>query len=334
VGRREEWGAEELDAVGLLAALAFPDRVGHRREGSDGRYLLRNGRGARFAEPQPLARTEWLVAVEVDGRGPEARIFQAAPVTLEEIREHFGGQIEEIEEVVWDGEGQIVRARRRRVLGALVLAEAPLRRPDPSRVAEALVGGLREVGLGALPWDRETEQLRDRLSFLHGLEPGRWPDASDDALLEELETWLTPFVAGMKRLSDLSSVDLDEALLSRVRFDDRRRLDALAPTHVEVPSGSRIRVDYSDAASPALAVRLQEVFGMTETPRIVEGRVPLLMKLLSPAHRPVQVTTDLASFWRDAYFEVRKDLRGRYPKHPWPEDPLRAEPTRRTKRRS
>ena len=200
-------------------------------------------------------------------------------------------------------------------------------------MADALLEGIRQEGLEALPWSRETRQLRERLHFLHTLEPGTWPAASEEALEAELETWLRPFLPGMRSLDDLSRLDLGQALLSRVGWDERRRLDALAPTHLEVPSGSRIALDYSDPEAPALAVRLQEVFGMTETPRIGGGRVPLTMKLLSPARRPVQVTQDLASFWEDAYFEVRKEMRGRYPKHPWPEDPLEAEPTRRTKRR-
>ena len=320
-------------SVGVLTALAYPDRIGQRREGQRGRFLLRNGRGARFAEPQALEGEDWLVAAEVEGRGREARIFRAAPITLEEIERHFGEQAREVEEVAWDaGAGRVV-ARRRRMLGALTLADAPLRAPDPARLGRALLDGIREAGLSVLPWSKEAAQLRERLGFLGRLEPASWPDASEAALESSLEEWLLPFVSGMKRLEDLRDVNLSEALLSRVGWDRRGDVDRLAPSHVEVPSGSNVRIDYSDPDAPALAVRLQEVFGLTETPRIAGGRVPLTMKLLSPARRPVQVTRDLASFWRDAYFEVRKDLRGRYPKHHWPEDPLAAEPTRRTKPR-
>ncbi|MEJ2501983.1 MAG: ATP-dependent helicase HrpB [Gemmatimonadota bacterium] len=320
-------------AVGLLTALAYPDRIGQRRPGERGRFLLRNGRGARFTEPQSLEGEDWLVAAEVEGRGTEARIFRAAPIDLEEIEAHFGGQVREVEEVFWDGGAERVVARRRRVLGALTLMEGPLRHPDPAALARALLGGVREAGIASLPWSKDTTQLRERLEFLGRQDPETWPDASEPALEASLEQWLLPFLPGMKRLDDLRRVDLAEALLARVGWERRNHVDRLAPTHLQVPSGSHIRIDYSDPDAPALAVRLQEVFGLTETPRIADGRVPLTMKLLSPAQRPVQVTRDLASFWRDAYFEVRKDLRGRYPKHPWPEDPLDAEATRRTKPR-
>jgi len=324
--------ANPLDHVGLLTALAYPDRIGQRREGSRGRYRLRSGRGARFTEVQPLAASDWIVAPEVDGRGPDARIFRAAPLTLAEIEAHFAGQIEEVEEVVWDADAERVRARRRRMLGALVLAEAPLADPAPHLVARALVEGVRERGLDALPWTKETRQLRERLDFLYRVDPERWPASSESELEASLEQWLEPFLAGIRSFSGLDRVDLRQALLARVDREVRHRLDALAPTHLEVPSGSSIRIDYASPEAPALAVRLQEVFGMTQTPRVGGGRVPLTLKLLSPAHRPVQVTQDLASFWEDAYFEVRKEMRGRYPKHPWPENPLEAEPTRRTKR--
>lgn len=325
-------GADPASA-GLLVALAYPDRIARRRPGERGRFLLRNGRGARFGEPQPLEGEDWLAVAEVEGRGTEARIFRAAPLTLEEVEAELGGQIEEADEVVWDEEAGRVVARHLRRLGAITLAEHPLRDPPADAVARALLAGIRAAGLRVLPWSRETTQLRERLEFLHQLEPDEWASASERALEASLEEWLLPFMAGMKRLDDLRRLDLGEALLGRVGWDRRQAVDALAPTHLQVPSGSRIRIDYSDPDAPALAVKLQEVFGLTETPRVARGRVPLTLELLSPAQRPVQVTRDLASFWRDAYHEVRKDLRGRYPKHPWPEDPLTAEPTRRTKRR-
>ncbi len=326
-------GPEAEAHAGLLLAFAYPDRVGARRPGERGRYLLRNGRGAAFREAQSLEGAEWLVAAEVEGRGREARIFRAAPVDAAEIEEAFRDQIREVEEVRWDADAGRVRAFRRRKLGALVLSEAPLGDAAPHLVARGLVEGVRETGVARLPWSKETGQLKERLLFLHRWQGDPWPDTSDEALEETLEDWLLPFLSGMRALDDLKRVDLAEALLTGVPWETRARLDELAPTHLEVPSGSHVRIDYSDPDAPALAVKLQEVFGLTETPRIGGGRVPLTMKLLSPAQRPVQVTQDLASFWRDAYFEVRKDMRGRYPKHPWPEDPLEAEATRRTKRR-
>ncbi|HSH44430.1 MAG TPA: ATP-dependent helicase C-terminal domain-containing protein, partial [Longimicrobiales bacterium] len=257
----------------------------------------------------------------------------AAPLAADEVESIFGGQVEEADEVEWDEDAGRVVARRVRRLGAITLAEHPLRDPPPDAVGRALVAGIRAAGLRVLPWTKETDQLRQRLAFLHHLDPDSWPPASESALTDTLEDWLLPFMAGMRRLDDLKRVDLAEALLGRVGWDRRSAVDRMAPTHLQVPSGSRVRIDYSDPAAPTLGVKLQEVFGLTETPRIA-GRVPLTLELLSPARRPVQVTRDLASFWRDAYHEVRKDLRGRYPKHPWPEDPLTAEPTRRTKRRS
>lgn len=324
---------EEVAGVGELAALAYPDRVGFARTGAAGRFLLRNGRGAAVGERDPLARAEALVAVDVQGGGREARISQAAPVDPEAVEARFAHQVGECEEVLFDQDAQRVVARRVRRLGALELGEAPLRDPPAEQVAAALCTGVRDRGLQVLPWDRDTSQLRERLDFLHHLDPERWAAADEHALRDTLEEWLAPYLAGIRRLDDLSRVPLEEALLHRVSWDDRRRMEALAPSHLRVPSGSSIRLDYSDPNAPVLAVKLQELFGMTETPRIGGGQVPLTVHLLSPARRPVQVTRDLASFWRDTYFEVRKDLRGRYPKHPWPEDPLAAEATRRTKRR-
>ena len=336
-GRPTRGSAGEVAEVGTLVALAYPDRVGRRRDGERGRFLLRNGRGARFTESQSLEGAEWLVAVELDGRGREARIFRAARLEFDDVESLFGSRIRTIEEVVWDREERRVRARMVRRLDAIVLSEGPLSDPSPDLVAAALFEGIRELGLEALGWSRETSQLRDRLRFLHGLDPERWPDRSDEALLSGLEDWLAPFLAmggsPPRRPDQVGGAPLREGLLSGVPWEERGRLDELAPTHLEVPSGSRLPLDYSDPESPALGVRIQELFGLPETPRIGDGRVPVTLRLLSPAQRPVQVTRDLASFWRDTYFEVRKDLRGRYPKHFWPDDPLEAPATRRTRPR-
>jgi ATP-dependent helicase HrpB len=319
--------------VGLLTAFAYPDRIGQRRDGERGRFLLRNGRGARLAGVQTLEGADWLVAADLDNRGAEARIFRAAPLKREDVEEHLAGQALDLEEVLWDPEAGRVIARRRRTLGALTLEEGPLPAPDPAAVAAAVVDGIRQAGLQVLPWDPETRHVRERLRFLHRLDPDAWPDSSDDALMASLEDWLGPFLHSARRLADLRRVDLATALLARVPWTHRARLDELAPERVQVPSGSSIRIDYSDPEAPTLAVRLQEVFGLVETPRVGGGRIPLTMTLLSPARRPVQVTRDMISFWRDAYHQVRKDLRGRYPKHYWPEDPLTAQPTHRTRPR-
>ncbi|HLO03240.1 MAG TPA: ATP-dependent helicase HrpB, partial [Symbiobacteriaceae bacterium] len=318
----------DADATGLLLAFAYPDRIAQRR--STGRFLLSNGRGAAFPAFQPLADEPYLVIAELDDQGADGRIDLAAPIALADLREAFADQIQTEELVAW--EGTAVRARRRERLGALLLAESHLSNPDPALLLTALLEGIRTEGLALLPWSKAARQLQERLVFLHRFLPD-WPDATDQALLVTLAEWLAPHLAGAKSKGDLQRIDLTEALKGLLPWSQRAQLDELAPTHLTVPSGSRIPIDYSDPGAPVLAVRLQEVFGLLETPRIAGGRQPILLHLLSPAHRPVQVTQDLASFWRGAYFEVRKDLRGRYPKHHWPEDPLSAVPTSRAKPR-
>jgi len=332
-GGRTGGGTEDVAAVGSLLALAYPDRVGQRRDGERGRFLLRNGRGAQLDDTQSLADSDWIVAAELDGRGRDGRIWRAAPIDRDEVEQRFDHQIREEEEVTWDPDSGRVRGFRRRRLGALVLSESAIHSPSREALTSALLAGIRGGGLDALPWTKETAQLRERLVFLHRLAPDDWPDAGDVALLDQLEEWLAPFLTDARSLDDLKRLDLEQVLLTWVGWDRRDALDRLAPTHIQVPSGSRIRLDYAKPEAPVLAVRLQEVFGLTETPRIGGGAVPLTLHLLSPARRPVQVTQDLASFWEDAYFEVRKDMRGRYPKHYWPENPLEAEATRRTRPR-
>ncbi|MCS7460605.1 ATP-dependent helicase HrpB, partial [Paenibacillus doosanensis] len=323
--------AADTDACGLLLAFAYPDRIGQRRP--NGRFLLQNGRGAAFHETQPLAAEAYLVAAELDDHGPESRIYLAAPVELGELQQHMGALIEEQETVAWDPSSQAVRARRTLRLGALVLKETPLAQPSPERTVAALLQGIAAEGLSLLTWTRAARQLRQRIRFMHRVDPS-WPDASDEALLSALEQWLAPHLYGLKSRSELERLHLADILEAWLSWEQRRELDAYAPTHIVVPSGSRIPVDYSDPAAPLLAVRLQEMFGLTDTPRIGRGRVPLTLHLLSPAQRPVQVTQDLASFWSHAYFEVKKDLKGRYPKHYWPDDPLVAMPTSRVRPRS
>jgi ATP-dependent helicase HrpB len=330
LGARDE--PRDANLAGLLLAFAYPDRIGQRR-GASGRFVLRNGAGAAFAEPQPLSESPFIVAAELDGRRPESRIYLAAPLDERELEAHFGEQIVVEETISWDEDARAVIARRRTRLGAIVLADAIVRDADPARVSAALLDGVRRVGIAALPWSDAARRLRERLAFLHALDPATWPDVSDDALARAADEWLAPHLDGLARLDQLARLDLGALLLDRLPWSERAALDELAPTHVVVPSGSRLPIDYGDPAAPVLAVRLQEMFGLADTPRIARGRVPLTLHLLSPAHRPVQVTRDLAGFWRTTYFDVRKDLRGRYPKHHWPEDPMAAEATSRSKRR-
>ncbi|UOQ78390.1 ATP-dependent helicase hrpB [Hymenobacter sp. 5516J-16] len=253
-----------------------------------------------------------------------------------ELEQYFEPQIDTREEVRWDEAAGRVTARRLRRLGALVLADTTLPNPAPELLTAALLGAIREGGVARLPWSEAAAQLRERLAFLHHIFPENWPDVSDAALLESLEEWLGPYLTGVKSWAELGRVDFGEALLGLLPggWGQRQELERLAPAHLEVPTGSRIRLDYADPAAPVLAVRLQEVFGLLDTPTVAGGRVPLTLHLLSPGYRPAQVTRDLRSFWTSSYFEVRKELRGRYPKHYWPENPLEAQAIRGTKKQN
>ena len=321
----------DAEAAGVLLSLAYPDRIAQRRSGGAPRYLLRNGQGAYFADGEAIGGTPYIVAAELDGEARESRIFLAAPVSLDDVLEHYADQITFHEHVGWDEDAAGVVGREEERLGALILRESRIE-PTSDEVAAAVLEWIGRAGIDVLTWSEGPVRLRQRLGFLHQLD-STWPDVSDAALIGRLAEWLGPSLAEVRRRSDLKRVDVGQALL---RLLDRRRwrdLDALAPTHVEVPSGSRIAIDYTDPSTPVLPVRLQEVFGWQDTPKIVGGRVPLTLHLLSPAGRPVQVTRDLAGFWRGTYFDVRKDLKGRYPKHDWPDDPLTAMPSRRVRRR-
>ena len=329
--------AGDLHDAGRLLALAYPDRVAQRTgEGKEGaRYRMREGRTALLDASQPLADAPFLAIGALDDRPGGARVFTAAPLSAEEIEALFADDI--VAERVVRTDGGAVRVAEVRRLGAVVLAEAPAQ-ATPAERQTALLDAVRHAGLDALPWSTDAARLRERLACLHhhaaaGALPGAWPDVSDDALLATIDVWLAPHLGAARRLADLGRLDLGGLLLGLVPWALQRELDRLAPSHVTVPSGSVRPLDYADPAAPALAVRLQEVFGLTETPRVLGGRLPLVMHLLSPAGRPAQVTTDLASFWAEGYFDVRRDLRGRYPKHAWPDDPLAAEPTARAKRR-
>jgi ATP-dependent RNA helicase HrpB len=321
--------------AGGLLALAFPDRIGRRRAGGEGRFTLANGRGAHFAEPQALSRQELIVAVDLDDRERDARIRLAAPVSREEIDAQLGSRLVRSDSVEWNPREQAVLARRILRLDALVLEESALPEVPPEQARTAMLEGIRQLGVASLPWSREARDLQARVAFVRRLGAGdeRWPDLADAALVAAIGDWLGSWLDGITRREHLVRIPLLDALLARLSWDERRALDTLAPTHLAVPSGSRIHIDYSDESAPAVSVRLQEVFGLETTPRLGGGRVPITFKLLSPAQRPVQVTRDLASFWRGAYAEVRKDMRGRYPKHYWPENPLEAEPARGVRRR-
>jgi ATP-dependent helicase HrpB len=323
--------SDDVASIGALVALAYPDRVAQRRTGPSPRYLLRNGRGAELSGAQTLSTSPYLVVAQLDDRRPESRVFLAASLSLEELREEFAEQITIERLVELDEASGAVVARRRERLGAIVLRETTAD-VGADEAQQVLLDAIRRRGIDRLPWSDAARRFRDRLRFV-AAHDSTWPDPSDAYLLDHLDEWLGPALAGARRLRDLERIDLVAALAGLLDWRQRRELDDLAPTHVVVPTGSRIPIDYTDLQAPVLAVRLQEVFGLLESPRVLGGRIPLTMHLLSPAHRPVQVTRDLAGFWRTSYFDVRKDLRGRYPKHEWPEDPLSAQPTKRAKRR-
>lgn len=316
---------------GALLACAYPDRVAQRR--ADGRYIMANGRGAVLPELQPLSHSPYLVICELDDAGTEGRIRLAAGISLTEIESCLSDHLTAEEAVEWDSNAQSVRARRRVRLGAIVISEVPLGRPDPEAVADKLIQGIRQKGFSALPLSKNAHSLLGRMRLMSLSGSSQWPDVSEEALLESLDHWLRPHLYGMKSLSDLSKLPMAQIIGDMMTWNQARELDEQVPTHIQVPSGSRIPVDYSEPGSPVLAVRLQELFGWKETPRLVNGRLPLTLHLLSPSQRPVQVTKDLASFWENGYFEVKKDLKGRYPKHYWPDNPYEAIATNRAKPR-
>ncbi|CAM5400730.1 ATP-dependent helicase [Streptomyces avidinii] len=320
-------------AAGLVAALAFPERVARAK--GQGAFLMASGTGAELGEGSGLRSAPWL-AVAVADRPPHsasARVRLAALIDEETARTAAGHLFREGEEVHWEDGDLIARSVTR--LGAIELAARPLRDPDRDLVRAALLDGLRAEGLGLLRWTPDSRALRARLGFLHRTLGGGWPDVADDAvLLERADDWLEPELSRARRRGDLARIDAGQALNRLLPWatGEAGRLDELAPERIEVPSGSRIRVDYAaEHGQPVLAVKLQELFGLAETPRV--AGVPVLVHLLSPAGRPAAVTADLASFWQDGYRAVRAELRGRYPKHPWPEDPAAAEPTRHTNAR-
>lgn len=331
------------DDVALLVALAYPDRIAQQRvvdrnmeRGEQitqrARYLMRNGIGAVLGANDPLHGATWLAIAEVDGTPPEYRVVRAASITLEALRSEFGSQLSETRLVRYDEDTNRLVARRQTRLGELVIDDAPLSDLRAEERADVLLGVIQRRGLALLSAGHSAAQLRERLQFLHKHDV-QWPDMSDAALKADAGTWLYPLLLHVRSLADISDQMLMSAWLERLSWPQRAALDKLAPTHIEVPSGSRIAIDYGQSDAPVLSVKLQEIFGWLATPRIHDGRVALTLHLLSPAQRPVQVTRDLAGFWREGYFAVRKELRGRYPRHPWPDDPMTAPATRRAKPR-
>jgi ATP-dependent helicase HrpB len=320
----------ELSA-GVMLAFAFPDRIARNR--GNGSFVLANGRGAAIDQTSALARAPYIAVAELTGTAANGRILLAAPIAQADIEARFADQIESVDEISFDRTAMALRGRRKRTLHAITLSEAPMALTPSAETAGVLADGLIASGLDRLPWSKPLKQWRDRAMFLRKAEGEPWPDLSDDALAAQREAWLLPALTDKTSLKEFSPGDLSDALMTLLPWDLRARLEREAPTHFEAPTGTMLPIDYEAEQGPTIAVRLQELFGLNSHPSIAKGAVPLVLELLSPAHRPVQVTKDLPGFWRGSYAAVRSDLRGRYPRHPWPEDPASAMPTRRVKPR-
>ena len=337
-GRAAAAASAEREAVagtlspGAVLALAFPDRIAKAR-GKPGEFLLANGRAAALEPHEALARAPYLAVGEIAGRASNTRILLAAALPGEDLAAVAGDAIRTADELAFDPGRAALSARRTQRLGAILLGESHLPVPGDHAAAEILAEGLGRVGIDRLPWSKSLSQWRDRVAFLRGAEGDPWPDLSDAALRGGVTAWLAPFLLGKAGLRDVSADDLSQALDALLDRSLHRRLDAEAPTHFEAPTGSRVPVDYAAEGGPAIAVRVQELFGLQRHPALAGGRVPLTLQLLSPAHRPIQITRDLPGFWRGSWAAVRSEMRGRYPRHPWPEDPAAAAPTMRAKPR-
>ena len=320
-------------SVGALLALAYPERIAKNRGGAAGAFLLANGRGATIDPASPLAREQFLAVAELAGTAAQGRILSAAPITLAEIEQRFSDRIEAREDIAFDAASASLRGRRSRRLGAIALSDQPMPVAANDVTAEMLAAGIAGLGMHRLPWTKALQQWRDRVMFLRASEGDEWPDLSDAALAQTVNVWLAPALAAKTALGDITADELNTALRALLPWPLQRRLDAEAPTHFAAPTGSQVPIDYEAEGGPKIAIRVQELFGLDRHPAIAGGKVPLLIELLSPAHRPVQMTRDLPGFWRGSYAAVRAEMRGRYPKHPWPEDPVAAPATRRAKPR-
>ncbi|MCP3440353.1 ATP-dependent helicase HrpB [Bradyrhizobium sp. CCGUVB14] len=331
VAASEKPGQQEDLSTGLMLAYAFPDRVARNR--GNGSFVLANGRGAAVEQTSSLARAPYIAIGEMTGTAASGRILLAAQIAEDDIERHFAEHIDTADEISFDRGAMALRARRKRVLHAITLSEATLAVSPSEDTARIFADGLIAAGLDRLPWSKAAKQWRDRVMFLRKAEGDSWPDLSNDGLVARRDDWLVPALYDKIALKDISAGDLSDALMALLPWEMRPRLDREAPTHFEAPTGSVLAIDYEAEQGPTIAVRLQELFGLNTHPSIAAGKVPLVLELLSPAQRPVQVTRDLPGFWRGSYAAVRSDMRGRYPRHPWPEDPASALPTRRVKPR-
>lgn len=333
--------SDDVDRAGLLLAFAFPDRIGQRRglsshakdTNNSRQYRLSNGKGAEFRDYVKLVEHDYLVCAELDGHNRNARIFLAAPVELAQLRQHYADRLQVKDNIGWDSSTGSVRGHRECWLGQLRLEQRPLTELSEQQCIDGVLDGITQQGLGCLPWNPVSRTLQQQVELMRQLDSrSDWPDLTDSQLQASVDSWLAPYLRGIKRLNQLKSLNLKEILSAKLSWDQQQQLNRQLPTHIKVPSGSNVRIDYSDPQHPVLAVRLQELFGWQHSPSLIDGKLTLTLHLLSPAQRPIQVTRDLASFWDTTYAEVCKDLKGRYPKHYWPDNPREAIATRGTKK--
>ena len=329
----EEVDNEAFDPyeTGLLLTHAFPERIAFARPGNNAQFKLANGRIAMAGHKDDLAHESWLAIANLDARDGMGKIFMASPLNPKDL----APRVKEVDVVEWDTEDGGLNASKDLRIGSIVLKSVPLPDPDPSHLLGAIVDAIKKEGRTLLDWNEEVEQLQNRLASLKKWQPtASWPDFSTVTLLMTNEEWLAPYLQDVKKPRDLKKINLCDVLLHSMEYGKQQELHRLAPAKMEVPSGSNIKIMYRDnGEAPVLAARIQELFGMEETPTVNDGKTPMLIHLLSPGFKPVQVTSDLKNFWNETYFEVRKDLKGRYPKHHWPDDPWTAEAVRGVKRR-
>ena len=324
-------GTIDPEDSGWLLAQAYPDRVAQQR-GQRGRFRLANGRGAELPEEHALASEPFLVVADIQGRAAHGRILLCAPISRDEIETHFADDIEEAEEVRIEKDGSI-RARRLRRLGNVELESSQISKPSAQSIEAALLGELKRRGAGRLPWTKDQMRLRKRISYARSSGHDAFPDVSDDALTETMTDWLAPYISGRSSLGSIDAECLGNAMSAMLPYHAQAELDRLAPSHFHAPTGSIVPIDYGAEAGPTISIRVQELFGLNQHPSVCDGQIPLTLELLSPAQRPIQITRDLPGFWKGSWSDVKADMKGRYPKHPWPDDPTVAEATRRAKPR-
>jgi ATP-dependent helicase HrpB len=330
-GRSAHRPREEMSTARLLA-LAFPERIGKAR-GTPGQFLLANGRGANLDATHALARSPFLVAAELSGSAASTRILLAAAADEADVLAAAGTRIRETDEVEFDRQAAALRSRRVRRLNGIILISEPRAVAASDETTRLLAEGIAALGLSRLPWSKTQTQLRDRVGFLRAAGESEWPDLTDEALVNMVAEWLAPYLSGKTKLAEIEADDLGKALEALLPWNLKRRLEEEAPTHFEAPTGNRHAIDYESAGAPALHIRVQELFGLTQHPSIANGKLPLTLHLLSPAHRPIQITRDLPGFWKGSWAAVKAEMKGRYPRHSWPDDPAAAAPTARAKPR-